>query len=178
MTMNRLKVVAAAVLTVVTASACVTQEGQGSDGLGGAGPALPRVRGFTEGEPVLFVHSEASDADVAGMLTQMMNSPVLHVPALAQAPSEMLATVFVFTNGVAGDGPLGFQGDVFDNPPGSEGYRPLRALAKVSWKDGAKARELRSAAEVADAESAGDLTQQRPGVVINMPLVTWPGGQR
>ncbi len=37
----------------------------------------------------------------------MMGSPVLVVPSLAKAPEEMLARVYVFTNGLTGDGPLG-----------------------------------------------------------------------
>lgn len=32
------------------------------------------------------------------MLTEMMRSPVLVVPALAQAPPSLLATVYVFKN--------------------------------------------------------------------------------
>nr|MDQ3044774.1 hypothetical protein [Chloroflexota bacterium] len=102
----------------------------------------------------------------------------LVVPALAEAPASMLANVYVFTNGIEGDGPLGLQADVFDHPPGSDGYRPLRALNRVTWVDGANARELRSAAEVQAAEAGGELTIERPGVVVNMPMLTWPGGER
>ncbi len=124
------------------------------------------------------MHPEASAPEVAQMLTAMMDSPVLVVPALADAPASMLANVYVFANGIEGDGPLGFQPDVFDHPPGSAGYSPLRALNRVSWVDEADARELRSAAEVQDAEARGEVTMERPGVVVNMPLLTWPGGER
>jgi len=108
----------------------------------------------------------------------MKGKKVVAVPQLAQAPVAMLANVYVFTNGVRGGGPLGFQPDVFDNPPGTGGYSPLRALNLVTWKHEAAARELRSAAEVRAAEAKGEVTIERPGVVINMPLLTWPGGQR
>jgi hypothetical protein len=91
----------------------------------------------------------------------------------------MLTTVYVFTNGVKrGEGPFKFQADVFDRPPGTNGYSPLRAVHLVAWKDQGKARELKSAAEVKAAEAAGDLEIKRPGVVVNMPLLTWPGGRR
>ena len=43
---------------------------------------------------------------------------------------------------------------------------------------GATPRELKSVAEVLQAESAGELTIEQPGVVINMPFVVWDGGQR
>jgi hypothetical protein len=103
---------------------------------------------------------------------------VILVPSLANVPDESLANVYVFTNGVEGSGPFGFQADVFDNPPGSEGYSPLRRLNAVTWAGTVTARELKSVAEVLEAEAAGELTIDQPGVVINMPFVVWDGGQR
>lgn len=139
---------------------------------------VPPVKGYTEGKEISFIHTEASDAGITQMLTGMMGSPVLTVPSLAKAPAEMLANVYVFTNGIKGEGPLGFQPDVFDNPPGTNGYSPLRALIKVTWKDEKSSRLLKSAAAVKEAESKGEVKLEPAGVVINMPLLTWPGGQR
>ncbi|MBI2227732.1 MAG: hypothetical protein HYU46_01380 [Deltaproteobacteria bacterium] len=139
---------------------------------------VPPVKAYTEGKEIRFIHTEASDPKVAELLTEMMRSPVLVVPSLAQAPKEILADVYVFKNGVKGSGPFGFQPDVFDNPPGTDGYRPLRSVLIVTWKNEKAARELRSAAEVKAAERAGEITIDRPGVVVNMPLLTWPGGRR
>jgi hypothetical protein len=141
-------------------------------------PAVPNVKGYLDGEEILFLHTEASDPKVAEMLTEMMGSPVLVVPELAQAPDPLLAPVYVFKNGVRGEGPFKFQADVFDSPPGSPGYRPLRAVHLVSWKEGRSPRLLKSAAEVRAAEQAGEIAIERAGVVVNMPLVTWPGGAR
>jgi len=139
-----------------------------------AGFVVPPVDGFMEGERVRFIHTEASDPEVAKLLTQMKGSPVLTVPSLAKAPKETLANVYVFTNGVAGEGPFKFQPDVFDNPPGQAGYSPLRALVLVSWKKPETARELRSAGEVKQALAKGEIELKQPGVVINMPMITWP----
>ncbi len=144
----------------------------------GGESTLPAVLGYAEGEEITFVHPEASAPEIAEMLTGMMGSPVLVVPALAQAPEAMLANVYVFANGIEGNGPLGFQPDVFDHPPGSDSYSPLRALNRVTWTDAESARELRSAAEVQQAADRGEVTIERPGVVVNMPLLTWPGGER
>jgi hypothetical protein len=141
-------------------------------------PAVPNITGYLEGQEILFQHTEVSDPKVAELLTEMVSSPVLVVPALAQAPPSLLATVFVFKNGVRGGGPFKYQPDVFDNPPGTDGYRPLRALALVTWKNEQRARVLKSEREVKAAEQAGDVVIERPGVVVNMPLVTWPGGGR
>ncbi len=140
--------------------------------------AVPPVKGYAEGQEVLFIHTETSDADVATKLTTMKGSPVFFIPSLAQTPESALANVYVFTNGVKGEGPFGFQPDVFDNPPGTPGYSPLRALNLAAWKNPSAARVLKSAAEVKKAETRGEVTIQQPGVVINMPMLTWPGGQR
>jgi len=139
---------------------------------------VPPVKGYMEGKEIRFIHTEASDAKVAERLTTMMGSPVLPVSSLAKAPEAMLANVYVFTNGIKGSGPFGFRPDVFDRPPGTNGYSPLRALNLVTWKNEASARELKSAAEVNDAVSKGEVTIERPGIVVNMPLLTWPGGRR
>jgi hypothetical protein len=141
-------------------------------------PAVPSIKGYLEGTEILFQHTEVSDPEVAELLSEMVSSPVLVVPALAQAPPSLLATVYVFKNGVRGGGPFKYQADVFDNPPGSDGYRPLRAVALVTWKNERAARVLKSEREVTAAEQAGEIAVERPGVVVNMPLVTWPGGGR
>jgi hypothetical protein len=139
---------------------------------------LPAGRSYAEGKEIFFVHTEASDAAVAETLTNMMQSPVVYVPTLASVPEDALANVYVFTNGVEGSGPFGFQADVFDNPPGTDGYTPLRRLNVITWAEGAIARELKSVGEVLEAESNAELTVEQPGVVINMPFVVWDGGQR
>ena len=169
--MKRLTLLTLTVLTLLIA-ACSPQQ---------SGPAkaeLPAGKAFADGKEIYFVHTEASDSGVAETLTNMMKSPVVHVPSLANVPDEALANVYVFTNGVEGSGPFGFQADVFDNPPGTDGYTPLRRLNVVTWADGTTARELKSVAEVMEAESNGELTIEQPGVVINMPFVVWDGGQR
>ncbi len=139
---------------------------------------VPPVKAYAEGQGIQFIHTEVSDPQVADLLTRMMKSPVLVVPALAQAPEPMVATVYVFKNGVRGGGPFKFQPDVFDSSPGSDRYRPLRAVHLVTWKNERGARLLRSAAEVKEAEAKGEVTIERPGVVVNMPFLTWPGGRR
>ncbi|MFP5252307.1 MAG: heavy metal translocating P-type ATPase [Actinomycetes bacterium] len=140
---------------------------------------LPPVQGFYDGQAVFFVHPEASDAAVAGMLTEMMGgSPVLVVPALAEVPEGARDDIYVFTNGIQGDGPFGYQPDVFPSAPGDPAYSPLRRIVRATWDDEAQARELRSADEVVTAAHAGEITLEATDVVVNMPFLTWPGGGR
>lgn len=159
------------VCLLVVLSACQAQGGPEK-------VELPAGMAYAEDQEIYFVHTEASDPAIAETLTNMMSSPVLHVPGLAQISEASLAEVYVFSNGIAGSGPLGFQPDVFDNPPGAPGYTPLRRLNVVTWLDGVVARELKSAASVLAAASAGEVSIEQPGVVINMPFVVWNGGMR
>jgi len=139
---------------------------------------LPSGKAFAEGKEIYFIHTEVSDPEIATLLTNMMSSPVLLVPGLADSSETALAEVYVFSNGLEGKGPLGFQMDVFDNPPGSQGYSPLRRLNVVTWTEPAKARLLKSSAEVLAAQDAGEVIIEQPGVVVNMPFVVWDGGKR
>ncbi|UGY91255.1 DUF7482 domain-containing protein [Streptomyces gobiensis] len=156
---------------------------EGMDG-GGAvadAPRFPPVAGLYDGEQIAFAHTEASDPQVAEMLTDMMDSPVLVVPELADAPDATLGTVYVFTNGIKPDGPrgpMGYQPDVFDTAPGDKGYTPLREVHLVTWKDPAQARLLDSAGKVEQARSQRALQVKQTGAVVNMPFLQWPDGKR
>jgi hypothetical protein len=145
-------------------------------------PTVPAVNGFIDGQKMLFIHTEVSDAGVAKILTDMMGgSPVPVVPSLAKATAEMLAPVYVFTNGHSGMGPmgpLGGQPDIFDKAPGEEGYSPLRNIILVTWSEGASISTLKSLDELKSAIDSGAVSTKEAGIVVNMPFLTWPGGKR
>ena len=161
------------VSTVVLLAACNAQV-QNT----GAFAQIPAGKAYADGKEIFFSHTEASDPDIAQKLTDMMKSPVIFVSSLAKVPDEALANVYVFENGVAGKGPLGFQPDVFNNPPGSAGYTPLRQIILVKWAEGVKASELKSETEILAAKENSQLTTQESGVVVNMPFLVWEGGKR
>ncbi len=147
-------------------------------GMSGPADPTPPVKGFAKGQEIQFIHTEASDPQVAAMLTRMMGPQVLWVPSLKEIPDRLLATVYVFRNGVRGGGPMGFQPDVFDAVPGDRAHTPLRRIILVNWKDQHQARILRSAEEIRLAAQRGTVDLTMPGVVVNMPMLTWPGGHR
>ena len=139
---------------------------------------VPAGKAYAEGKEIFFTHTEASDPDIAEKLTNMMKSPVMYVASLANVPAEALANVYVFENGITGKGPLGFQADVFNNPPGTDGYTPLRQIILVKWAEGVEALELKSETEILTAKENGELTTLESGVVVNMPFLVWEGGKR
>lgn len=144
----------------------------------GIGYSVPAGRAYADGEEIRFTHTEISDPTTAVTLTNMMNSPVLVVPSLAQIPDSLLAAVYVFANGIKGSGPLKYQADVFDKPASSSDYTPLRRLYVVSWQDTTKAKILKSVTEIKAAESNNEITIEKKPVVINMPFIEWKGGKR
>lgn len=73
---------------------------------------------------------------------------------------------------------MGFQPDVFSSVPGDVDYTPLRAINLVAWKQRANARELRSLVDTRNAQSLGELELSRTGIVVNMPIISWPGDHR
>lgn len=171
------------------ADAAETDDGMTEGGMSGEmaemaadAPRVPPVFGYYAGEQVFFIHTEASDPEIARTLEGMMGSPVPVVESLADVPDDARSPVYVFTNGVTPTdtpaGPLGFQPDVFATAPGDDDYTPLRDLVLVTWADDTEARVLTAAEEVTEAEAAGEVSFERPGVVVNIPLLTWPGGQR
>lgn len=144
-------------------------------------PRVPPVFGYAAGEEIHFIHTEASDAEIASVLTDMMGSPVPVVASLADIPADLLARVYVFENGVQPDGPRGpleFQPDVFDRPTGAEDYTPLRRIMLVNWGENSEPRVLRSAEDLRTAEADGEIRITDSGIVVNMPFLTWPGGRR
>jgi hypothetical protein len=171
--MKKALIVIVLVIGSVLLSACAAASG-------GSIPyaSIPAGQAYADGKEIFFSHTEVSDPGVAEKLTAMMKSPVLVVPSLANASEDMLSDVYVFTNGVAGKGPLGFQPDVFDNPPGTDGYTPLRKITFVTWQEGKTSSLLTSEADILKGVDEGNLTLEKSNVVVNMPFMSWDGGKR
>ncbi len=93
--MKKLPILLFLLTTFFSLTACARQEGP-------AKAELPAGKAYAEGKEIYFVHTEASDTGIVERLTNMMKSPVLYVPSLAQVPDSTLANVYVFSNGIKG----------------------------------------------------------------------------
>ncbi len=179
MSFPRFKVIVIGIFLVVIALIIGYTAGQMSAQMPSqTAPTVPPVKGFYKGQEILFIHTEASNQQVAAMLTTMMGSPVILVPSLKEIPDTLLGDVYVFTNGVADGGPFGFQPDVFSSVPGDKDYTPLRAVNLVNWRENGTPRELKSVEDIKAVEAKGELVVSRSGAVVNMPIIKWPGGHR
>jgi hypothetical protein len=80
-------------------------------------------------------------------------------------PGNKVAPIWAFTNGDDG------QRNIIDTVPGRKDYTPLWAVRMVTWRAGADARVLRSAAAVRAAQKAGDVTIRAMPIVVNCPVL-------
>lgn len=139
---------------------------------------LPAIDAYHDGRKVWFIHTEASDAQMAKRLTEMVDHRTVYAPRLGGVDPESAGKIYVFTNGISrrdarpwGGGPFHNQIDILDSVPGDEDYTPLRNPHLVTWNEDASPRVLRSEEELLQAERNGELTIESTAVIVNAPVV-------
>ena len=139
---------------------------------------IPMHKGIYEGNQVLYIITDSSDDDFAKTISEKQEWNVELASSLADVPENTLQKLFIFKNGVKGDGLYGFQNEVISNTPSQESkYSALSSVIEVTWKIGQKEIEFQSAADVIAAEEGGRIEFNETGVVLNAPQITWPDGQ-
>lgn len=139
---------------------------------------IPLHTGIYDGERILYIITDGSDEDYANSLSEIQEWRVELAPPLKDTPEDILQDLYVFTNGVEGDGIYGFQSDVFSNTPAQESeYSALNSVIEVAWKNGQRESVLESVEDILEAHEGGRITLDDTGVVVNAPQVVWPDGQ-
>ena len=139
---------------------------------------IPMHEGIYGGEKVLYIITDGSDEEYAKELSEKQEWNVELAPVLADVPEDALQKIFVFKNGVKGDGLYGFQNEVFSSTPQQESeYSALSSVIEVTWKIGQKEIVFESANDVIAAEEGGRIEFNETGVVLNTPHIVWPDGQ-
>ena len=139
---------------------------------------IPMHMGIFEGKPVYFIITDTNDKTFADIITKKQNWKVELAPPLKKTPKSVLEEVYVFKNGIAGDGIHGFQGEVLTSTPTQvDEYSALRSVIDISWKTGQKVEVLESVESIKEAEKAGRIELKQTDVVINMPQIVWPEGK-
>lgn len=138
---------------------------------------LPALKGWFDGETVLYVTTDVSHADVA--LAKGANFAPRLAYALPGGPPQpgrpaSVDKVYAVTNFK--------QPSVFASAPRPVGptsadtaYSPLWQMVKVTWQPGRVPRELRAEEAVLAAADKGDLTLELTPVVLNCAIVQRPG---
>lgn len=139
---------------------------------------IPMHKGIYEGNQVLYMITDGSDEDYAKIISEKQEWNVELAPVLADVPENALQKLFIFKNGVKGDGIYGFQDEVFSSTPSQESqYSALNSIIEVTWKAGQKATEFKSATDIIAAEEGGRIEFNETGIVLNTPQIIWPDGQ-
>jgi hypothetical protein len=87
-----------------------------------------------------------------------------------------IGQAYVFTNGIQGKAPFGFQLPVVNAKPGDQGYSPLMHMNLVEWNQGVTARKVKSVQEIMSAQQNGSLTVTKSNTIVNHPGIQWEGG--
>ncbi len=139
---------------------------------------IPMHQGIYEGNPVFYIITDGSDENYAKIITDKQEWKVELAPVIGTVPDKTLQKLFIFKNGVKGDGIYGFQNEVFSSTPSQESkYSALNSVIEVTWKVGQKQIEFKSAEEIIAAEKGGRIIFNETGVVLNTPQIMWPDGQ-
>jgi hypothetical protein len=134
----------------------------------------PLIEGFFNGQTAKYMVTDISSAADAALLSEKTGYLVTFVASLAAAPETSLGKLYLFTNGVAGSNPLGFQANVLSAIPGEQGYSPLWSQYAVTWAASATPRELKSEVEITAAQQVGELVAEKTPLVQNSPVIPSP----
>ncbi len=139
---------------------------------------IPLHKGLYDGKSVYYIITDSSDSVHADLITKSQKWKVELAPPLTKTPKAALDPVYMFTNGVKGNGIHGFQDEVFASTPAQVSeYSAVRNVIHISWLSQQDAKILNSAKEIEDAAAAGKITLEETQVVLNMPQIVWPEGQ-
>src|SRR5919108_4905286 len=137
---------------------------------------IPLMKGYENGHEIFFIATDASDNKTATQITNQTGLKVNFAPLLAKTPETARGQAYVFTNGIPGQGPFGFQLPVVNAKPGDEGYSPLLQLNVVKWNQGITVKEIKSVQDIIAAQQNGSLTVTKTNTIVNHPAIKWEGG--
>lgn len=127
-------------------------------------------RGFApDGSTIYYIATDASVKDLADAL-----GVVFANKTSSSLKSGASSDLFVFTNGIKGTGPMGFQASVASTNAGEEAYSPLWRIQVTTWNDPSHAQLLMTAKEISLMASEGKLTTEIAGAIVNCPFVEVP----
>ena len=139
---------------------------------------IPMHEGIYEGNPVLYIITDASDEDYAKALSEKQGWRVEYSRAISDIPEDHLQKLFIFKNGVQGNGIYGFQDEVFSITPSQESeYGALNSVIEVIWKTGQNETVLESVADIIAAEESGRVEFHETKIVLNASQIVWSDEQ-
>jgi hypothetical protein len=127
-------------------------------------------RGFAQdGSTIYYIATDASIQEVADMLG------VIAVEKIGNTlVSSAASDLYVFTNGITGTGPAGFQASIGSTNAGDKFYSPFWRIQTATWADAESARFLTTTAEITETSINEELITAVGGFIVNCPFVEVP----
>jgi nitrogen regulatory protein PII len=139
---------------------------------------IPLHKAFFDEKSVYYIITDTNDKAHAKAISEKQKWKVEIAPPLSKTPKESLGDVYIFLNGMKGNGTYGFQDEVFSNTPAqTEQYSAIRSVTHVTWKDEKASEVLDSIQKILDTKKAGKIELEKTDAIINMPQIVWPDGQ-
>ncbi|MGE5862528.1 MAG: hypothetical protein ACM31H_02040 [Nitrososphaerales archaeon] len=124
-------------------------------------------RGFApDGSTIYYIATDASVKQVADDL-----GVVFVNKTGSTLKSGSSSDLYVFSNGIKGTGPMGFQASIASTNAGDEAYSPLWRIQTLTWEDTVQAQFLTSLKEITEHAKQGHLKTEIAGVIVNCPFV-------
>lgn len=139
---------------------------------------IPLHKAFFDEKSVYYIITATNDKTYAKTISQNQKWKVEIALPLSKTPEESLNDVYMFLNGIEGNGTNGFQDEVFSSTPEqTEQYSAIHSVTHVTWKDDEKPEVLDSLQKILDAQNASKIELEKTNVIVNMPQIVWPSGQ-
>ncbi len=138
---------------------------------------IPMHEALYNGNLIYYIITDSSNNADASQLSGNQNWKVQSAPLLTQVSQKVLNKMYVFTNGITGNGTKGFQNEVFSSTPEDNQYVPLSLVVHARWNIGYTPKILGSEKEILDANMTGKLVITNTNTVLNTPQIVWPNGQ-
>ncbi|HSF27944.1 MAG TPA: hypothetical protein VD699_05605 [Nitrosopumilaceae archaeon] len=139
---------------------------------------IPLHKAFFDGKSVYYIITDTNDKTHAKAISERQKWKVEIAPPLSKTPQESLSDVYMFLNGIEGNGTRGFQDEVFSSTPAqTEQYSAIRSVTHVTWNDDKEPEVLDSVQKILDAQKEDKIELEKTNAIINMPQIVWPDGQ-
>jgi Ca2+-binding EF-hand superfamily protein len=134
---------------------------------------IPMHKGIHNENKILYIITDASDKNYVNTISEKQEWNIQLSKSIKDIPENNFQKIFIFKNGIKGDGIFGFQNEIFSSTPAQSDYTALGSIIEVTWKPGQKEITFQSTFDVIDAEKSGRIKFNETNVIVNVPQIKW-----
>jgi len=138
---------------------------------------IPMHKGIHNGNEILYIITDASDKNYVKTISEKQEWNIQLSKSIKSISENNFQKIFIFKNGIKGDGIFGFQNEIFSSTPEQLDYTALGSIIEVTWKPGQNEITFESALDVIDAEKSGRIKFNETNVILNTPQIKWSDDQ-